>query len=441
MKSLIETTKYALYFFIFLIPIQTRLMIRHFEIGKTVGRGLVEYLSISLYITDLALIMLLILFLSFFNKTINERASNKISKEEYAIIGLDFFIFISLFFAHDKLVSIYHYSLFLLSIALLFLITRAKYNQNKLVFAFIFSIVIQGVFAIWQFFSQRTVAFKWLGLSSHIPSELGTSVIEIIGKDGIPERWLRSYGGFGSPNILGGVLVIALIFVLNYFLKHKKKDKETDWKMLSIYFSLIILFIAILLTFSRSAWLAFMISFLFLFFWGIIKRDKFFIFKMLKVSLVFLGALIIIILPYYDLFGARIVNKNGFNNVSSYKREYFLTESKELIKDNFFTGVGVGNYIEEIRLKRPGNPSWTYQPVHNTFFLVLSEIGVFGFLFYLGLLFVILIKSIKRKSFLNIAILITLFTIMLFDHWLWSLHFGIFFFWFIIGVLIKNINK
>lgn len=435
MKILKKTIEYGLYLLVFLLPIQTRLIIRKFETGpsETIGWGFIEYPSISLYGVDILLMGLLLLFLVQFLKEFKKNVREKIPLWQWLLAGFDLFIFISLLFSFDKVLALYRYLLFLLGTGLLFLIVRVHYDKRKLLLAFFSSLFLQSSLAIWQFFTQKTFAFKWLGLASHLPSDLGTGVIETVGADGIGERWLRAYGGFDHPNILGGVLAIGLIMLIWLFVKDKFKNKT-----IAYYLFFTIFFLGLILSFSRSAWLGFGLSTIFLLIVFLVKKDWRAEGKILKTILLSVVIFLIIFSQYSNLFITRLSGDGRLETKSDYERNYFLNESRSIISDNFLFGTGIGNYITNTIKERKGDYFWTFQPVHNTFLLVLAEIGIFGFLFFIFLLSWIIFYSIEKKQFLNLSILITLFVIMIYDHWLWSLHFGILFFWLVVALILKN---
>jgi O-antigen ligase len=110
-----------------------------------------------------------------------------------------------------------------------------------------------------------------------------------------------------------------------------------------------------------------------------------------------------------------------------------------LIKKNWLFGSGIGNYTKTLAVKEPQRPWYYLQPVHNTFLLVWAETGIFGLLFFIALLGFLFLQSVKKKNILSLSILSILAIIMIFDHYLWSLHFGILFFWIIIGFIYKNL--
>lgn len=212
--------EYNLYLLVFLLPIQTRLILRAGEING----GYLEYLTISLYGVDILLFLLLMLFvfIKFKNSTFNIR---HLTFGYWYIIGaLDLFIFISIFFATDIWLALYRYGLFLLGVGLFWLAASADYSRIKLIWALLAGFVCQAGLGIWQFFTQFAFGSKWLGLARHSPADLGASVIELIAPDGVGERWLRAYGGLDHPNVLGGVLVIGILLILSLLIRNSKNE-------------------------------------------------------------------------------------------------------------------------------------------------------------------------------------------------------------------------
>ena len=80
--------------------------------------------------------------------------------------------------------------------------------------------VFHSIIGIWQFFVQRSVGLFWLK-ESLISSELpGIAKIILNG-----EKFIRSYGLFPHPNILGGFLVFSIIVTFLYYkIFHPIKD-------------------------------------------------------------------------------------------------------------------------------------------------------------------------------------------------------------------------
>ncbi|MBU0581243.1 MAG: hypothetical protein KKA19_08705, partial [Candidatus Margulisbacteria bacterium] len=125
------------------------------------------------------------------------------------LIGLLLISFISALIALEKDISWYLVGKFVEGFILFWLVFRIRFQLSKVVFTFTLAGLTQSVLAIIQFFSQKIIANKWLGLAEHDPGTLGDLVIETSSG-----RWLRAYGSFPHPNILAGFLVICLLLVM-----------------------------------------------------------------------------------------------------------------------------------------------------------------------------------------------------------------------------------
>ena len=179
-------------------------------------------------------------------------------------------------------------------------------------------------------------------------------------------------------------------------------------------------------------------------------------FKELFIALLFL---IFLIISNFSLIQARIgddlFSDNDLpSNHAISDRSFYNNVSRETISENFILGSGLGTYIFQIdeyleknNIKQELQP-WQYQPAHNIYLLIASEIGIIGLLFFL--LFVIYvisgsIKIVSRETILNvklnyflIAILISFLFVGLFDHYFWTLQQGRLIFWLVLGLILAN---
>jgi O-antigen ligase len=459
MNRLKKLLEYGIYALVFLLPWQTKLILR----PGFLNGGDWEYGTISLYGTDILLAVLLILFfiLSWRNKrqaagqaaveTASASAARPTRNFEKGIIiilsGLDLFVFLSIFFAPDTILAIYRYILFLLGLGFFWLIIKIDYDRVKLAIAFFSSLLIQAALAIGQFLLQGTFAFKWLGLAAHLPSDLGASVIETSGAGGMPERWLRAYGSLDHPNVLGGVLAVGLmilvgIYLNGYFEKNEiKREKRKEKSLYIFYFVCIVLFAALLFTFSRTAALALAAGMIIFFIVILAKKDRP---ALQRIGLVALLAAIMfgaIFINYQNLFITRVQATARLEVKSFSERKMYLDDSFGLIKHDWLFGSGIGNYTKVLALKDPHRAWYDLQPVNNVFLLAWAETGIFGLLFMAALLVYLFIAAGKKKNILSLSILLILAIIMMFDHYFWSLPFGILFFWGSIGIVYKILNK
>ncbi|HTX86828.1 MAG TPA: O-antigen ligase family protein [Candidatus Nanoarchaeia archaeon] len=461
--------EYGLYLLVFLLPWQTKLILR----PGWLNGGDWEYGTISLYGTDILLIVLLILFFIWSGRK-NNRGQTEVTAVTHPVMpppeadkarrsthslpagrqvergffiilsGLDLFVFISIFFAPDMILAVYRYVLFLLGLGLFWLVVKVEYSDKKLAIAFFSSLAIQSALAIWQFLAQSAFASKWLGLAAHAPGDLGASVIETVGAGGIPERWLRAYGSLDHPNILGGLVATGLIVLVYFYLagllenNEIKKEKRKEKKFFIFYFIFYILFLALLFTFSRSAALA-LVCGIILFLIFIIWKKDWPALKRLGIVVALAAAMFgVIFFTYQNLFITRAQGAARLEVKSFSERKMYLDDSLNLIKKNWLFGVGIGNYTKALATSDSKRPWYNLEPVHNTFLLIWAETGIFGLLFFAGFLIYLARGALKKKQALSLSILMALVIIMIFDHYFWSLHFGILFFWLLAGFIFRG---
>ncbi len=427
-KFLRKTSEYLIYLFVFILPWQTKLILQP---------GENSYSEISLYVSQALLLLILILFLS--QSTKEKECESECRPVLYALLSFAVFVFISIFFALDKFLAFYHYFVILSGLCLFFVIrfcTMARNYQDPLLsrvcllYSFLSGVFLHAILGIYQFLTQSTPVCKYLGLAAHNPAALGTAVIETANG-----RWLRAYGGLDHPNILGGVLAIALIMAACVLAK--KKMLNSRRQVFESVFLFIFYFVALyslFFTFSRSAWLALFVGFIVLLIIFIINKDKWILGRFL--ALIFFSSFLIFlaVLPFRELVATRLNADTRLEQKSITERVSYFSEAGKLLQNNSLTGVGVGNYsLDLASLDNNKKPAWDYQPVHNSFLLFLVENGVFAFSAFLVFIF-FLIKNEKKETF-ALPVIAALFILMMLDHWLISLPFGIFFLFLLLGLI------
>ncbi len=419
MKVLLEKwINYLLYFFVFIFSWQTKLIIIPAS---------TNYNEISLYLNYLALVLFLIIVIFYFFKFNYQNFKDNFSFSSYlwALIALDFFIFFSIIASLNKSVSIYKYLLFILVIVSFFFLVeiKNKFNFKKILLSFLLGLSLQAVLGIFQFFSQIAIKSKYFGLALHDASVLGASVIESSGG-----RFIRSYGGLDHPNIFGALMFFAIIFTIFFILNYQQKLYQ---KILS-YFSLLLFSLALIVSFSRSAFLALVLALSSLFLFFLFFKNKI-LFKrylfLITILFVFFISFFIILKP---LFLSRLDTGSRLEQISLNERGSQLNQATFIIKDNLYLGTGIGAYHQKLLDLNPSLQAYQAQPVHNVFLLVLAETGLWSFLFFIFFLFFLIKKN--SKNIFAVVIFMGLFVFMFFDHWLWSLPFGLLFLFFILSL-------
>jgi O-antigen ligase len=451
-KKIIE---YGLYILVFILPWQTRWIIRAGELNG----GYWEYGTYSIYATDILLMVVFVIFIfvKLLESSLNNSNSEIAPREPHVasflrmtvplywwlIAGLELFILVSIFFAPNKSLALFNYIRWLLGIGLFWLIIKANYNKFKLTICLISGVFLQAVLGIWQFLAQSSFASKWLGMALHNSADLGTSVVETLSG----ERWLRAYGGLDHPNILGGLLVVGILMTIYLILNNQQLNFELKIKkfkllFFSSYFLLLAFIAALFFTFSRGAWIGAGAGILIIFILAVIKNDWLAQKKLLKIIL--LSGIFIFIASsiFSDLVSARTSSALRLENKSNSERIESYRTSLKIIKNHWLFGTGIGNYTLAVHNEiDKTQPSYFYQPAHNIYLLILSEIGILGFIFFISLLLYVLIFNFEIRILLeysNIALIVSLFVMMSIDHWFWSLHFGVLLFWLVLGLAVTR---
>ena len=142
--------------------------------------------------------------------------------------------------------------------------------------------------------------------------------------------------------------------------------------------------------------------------------------------------------PDKNATSQRILGNSRLENKSSVERISGAQDAQKIIKNHFLFGVGVGNYSLAVKKELyPSEESYFYQPVNNVFLLLLAEIGIFGLMSFLFLISYFFFRF-SRNNIYILSFLLAFIIMFSFDHYYWSLHFGILLFFFSLGMIIKK---
>jgi len=469
MNKLTKIIEYLFYLFLFLLPWQTRWIWHYGSLANVPN----EYLTYSFYGTEIIFLGLLVLTMVFrWKKSDHESNVLNFKNLDFQILFLLFLIAagLGLIWAPDKQAVLYYLVKFFEGIALVIFIINFRFSYFKAAGVLVLAGVLQSLLAIFQFLTQKVVANKWLGMAQQIASTAGTFVVE---SDKL--RWLRSYGSLPHPNVLAAFLVISclLLVVLLILARH-------NWEKVLLWLFLPILLTGLFFTFAKSAFVALVIGLLFLAIFIFLSPDKNAKMIFSQFLLVSLATLAILVLIYQEPVLTRLNGEARLEVYSWQQRLTFMDQAKELLKDNWLTGVGLGNYTVALAQKFQGPlPEQVNQPVHNVYILAAVELGVFGFLIFIiiilealrrlyhfkidqryGLLAIFSKFSAKGGSasggdfidvyieykekfywFLGLtAVFFAILVLMVFDHYFWTLYFGIMLWWLCFGLWLKAVS-
>lgn len=274
------------------------------------------------------------------------------------------------------------------------LINNEVLKKNTIIKIFIGIMTGEALLALFQFCTQSSLGIPVLGepiFSGNTPQ-----LAKIAWENFI---WIRPYGTFAHPNVLGGFLVISTLVTIFY----KNKPSHHYVKILFLSIQLFGLFTS----FSRSAILAFGISMLILLFLHKKPRKK----------ITIVGSLISAALVSFIFLSRGIPpwkDPSLLSRLTGYQESLILFWSEPM-------GVGWKHYtlfLDQIAGRALN--FWEYQPVHNAYLLILAETGFLGFVMSMAAIFIVFKKLYRLKS-IYFLIPLSIFIISFFDHyWLSS---------------------
>lgn len=428
---------FSLLLFLFLLPWQTRVVYAPAFLNGQFW----EYGSGSWYATELLLWVVIILSAldRFRQKSFWEQIAGREHFQRYRLRLL--FLLGVLAYALWQVVrsanpAISYQWLFRLlgGLCLFVVLAEWKGRSRHLLTAFWAGGVVQGILAVWQFFSQAVAHVPGFGIAPQTAARLGSFVIETGA-----ERWLRAYGSFGSPNILGGYL--ALVFIIGLLLYLKSAPR---YRIFLIAGQMTVL-AGLVLSFSRAAWVAAAAGiFTIVILIPTLHRGKNplnnevrkNIIKQLVFSFLTILTLFFILRP---LFTARFIASARLEARSLTERLEQYRDARSLFRERWLAGVGPGAYTAALFGMHPKRPPWDLQPVHNLYFLLLVELGVIGSALFFWWCFLIA-RRIFESGRRWLPVLLTLLVLGLFDHWLVSLYAGQMVWWAIFGLGLAQSN-
>lgn len=373
-----------------------------FEIANFYVSGVkISTLIPTLAVIDLVLVIATISFFIEFNPIYGLR--KVLSKKWLWISTLSYYLMHNLYFA-DCLVFVKTTRLLLFySVAFLALMNWEyvihTFKSKQILFLrilILINIFIQFLMSITQFVQGRSLGLNFLGESNLVKGFYGTSWIDLGGK-----VYLRSYGTFPHPNVLGGFLSLTLIYALSASWRRLRERSQRGF-ILHLITAIIVSF-NVLLTFSRTAivssattWLLFAIGTVFDFrkilrvYRARILEKRIRPHKRGNFAMVFNFGLII----------ERFKSLYSSGKVSWLERVKLAKTAVMIILEHPLFGVGAGKFVQAIgqNVALSSGGHYLFEPVHNIYLLLLAEHGiVFGGVAVVIIL--VIIVSSLRKTF------------------------------------------
>ncbi len=321
---------------------------------------------------------------------------------------------VSVYSALDPLLAILVWLHMFMAYLLFRLLLDRRLRIRYTVAAFVAGLLIPSALGILQFLVGASPESAWLGLAALDASEPGVSVVE-----SISGRFLRAYGTFQHPNIFGGYLAVGLVALVLLARWFRIKGEK-----IGLHAMAAIMAVAFVLTFSRSAWLAFFIAAT-IGGWIVLWEHRIAARKALPFIIVATAAALLTVLVFFEPISARFHPEYRLEAISISERTTSWTNWWPTVKDDLLFGVGPGNYTVTLAADHPGVPIWAYQPVHNSILLVIGEVGIAGAFFLV--LWAVSVDRVNYRALPRSTAIAALLmgaivlVIALFDHYLFSL--------------------
>lgn len=392
------SAKNLLFLLVALLPAQLG---RHFWPPWTQVLGLrIDYLSPTLYLTDLILLLLFLtslpLIISFFKR------QNFLF---FGAAGLVLLLLgIGIVNSRNPDVGIYQLIKWLGFVFFGFILAQKVASHTLLrQITLILSVgaIFESFLALAQFLNQGSIGgiFWWLGERTFSGQTPGIAQAEVLG-----ELLLRPYGTFSHPNVLAGYLVVVLALILGF-------AYQARWQQSIRWSAIIFGVLALFFTFSRSAWIAGLLVILFYF----VARKQW-----LPLTLV-----ILLSIAGASSIQSRFSTLFLSDQESLEQRQELNLAALEMIQTHPVFGVGLGNFLVELpRYHQERRAVRFIQPAHNLYLMIAAELGLPILAAFLGFLLVTYQHLIKQFSLPLIVPLSAILALSLFDHYFYTLQQG-----------------
>ena len=443
------------YFLLFAIPFQAR------KILWQQNWYFNEWQAISLYLTDLILLVLFVFWVLFnfrgrqifnfqfsiFNKFPNFPIS-KFFQSDFFLTSFLIVAAISIKNSSNAVISLFQFVKLAEFIAFYFYLKHYaffRFSFVKALLAVFIGGAVQAVIAIGQFIKQSDLGLRWLGESA-LSSNL-SGVASFFNSAG--EKIIRAYGATPHPNILAAYLFLA-IFIF-YFLRLYKPQALRNLSGVGLMIFYSVLLLGLFFSFSRTIiflWAAGFAARAALIWFKKDFRTEFWRDSAVRRRLILILIATIITMGIFAVVWWPEVSSRLKLSSSDEAVRLRIFYGKEALKSgsNWF-GVGIGNFVNRLSALEPNLSRQLYQPVHNIYLLIYSETGMLGLAsFVLFLIFLIkdFLNRTKMKELYNYSFLLIFVSILIigfFDHFLFTIQQGRFIFWLGAALLTSNFQE
>lgn len=388
---------------------------------------LIDYLIPKLYLSDIVVLMLLILWageiIAFkqyhhWEKALKRWYKNSLPNPVVWVVVLLLGVVVTRQLVTDKPLASLWYLLKLgefIALGLFLWAHRFELKKNLMGLALGCTLVFQSALAIYHFHTQTSLFGYWFLGEPNLEILLGLAKTTWGGGE-----YVLPYGTTPHPNILGGIISVFIILLVALFVKTSRSSLtfslKFNWQTGVSALSIALGVYALWLTQSWSAWLSLVVG-LGIVGWQQIFRKKKHLHLSTNSTVLILGVALIVT-PLLIHVGAQTQPQ-----VLSLTRRNTLNQAALEIWRSFpLTGSGLNTFTTQLeKVSQSREVVHFTQPVHHLGLLVLSETGLVGIVLS-GSLLAWLIS--KRNLRLN-PLLLALVPVTVLDHYLLTTQTGL----------------
>ncbi len=249
------------------------------------------------------------------------------------------------------------------------------------------------------------------------------------------QKLMRSSGGALDPNIFASNYFLPIMILMGFF-----SIEKVFFKRLILFGFIGLLIGSVLLTYSRSSWVAIAIGTFVIIYYT--KNYRILVYMTVAFLIAIAASETVRQLAFSFL--ERFINIFAGSSEDSSKYRIILgITAVYMILDSYLMGIGFQGFSSVFKTYHP--PETTlgiYQP-HNQFYSVFAELGIIGFILFIGILYVIWKTSIQtinnmsqglNKRIISVSLFATFIAYLVFYNFLGGMYYNSIFF-IVIGLI------
>ncbi len=395
-----QATRWVGYVFLALVTLSV-----FWPIGDPLAAGIyAAYVTPGVYLSDIGIALLLACLV------VGKFDLGKLRRFPFVphLLALSVLAIVTVPFALTPRLALYTAFRWLLALFLYVSLVLLALPVRRVASIFVLTAGIHALIGLAQFLSRAPLGLP--GEMALALDQFGTSSVPVFGT-----RWLRAYGLTFNPNVLGGLLTVGLLIGIPLLVRLR-------WRAVWVF-----LWVGLLLSFSRSAWLAAVLT--------VFPTAGLLAWKhrtLRRPLLKSFGMLVGFGVPAFAVFGPTILTRLRPNAtvqewVSLLGRFELWKVALGVIKERPLTGIGAGNFPLAVSLT---DTIFLPDHAHNVPLHLAAEVGVLGAAIWLLMCIMVGVTLVRRNRSLSTWVIVWLSAwlalgiISLFDGYPWMLNAG-----------------